>query len=180
MIVIRLKYGTIVSLLVGFLYFNLMKETIYLETTIISYYTSRPSNDIIVLAKQRITDLWWNNNLPKFEAYISETVIEEISEGDADAATKRLSLASDIPLLEITDDVHKVYKIYMQRLQIPEKALRDAIHIAIASVHSVDYLVTWNCKHIANGEIIKKLMGINIELGLSIPVIVTPEELMEV
>lgn len=157
-----------------------MKETIYLETTIISYYTSRPSNDIMVLAKQRITEQWWKNNLNKFDVYISEAVFEEISEGDPDAALKRLNVVNTIPSLEITDDVKNVYKIYMKRLQIPDKALRDAIHIAIASVHSIDYLVTWNCKHIANGEIIKKLISINIELGLSIPVIVTPEELMEV
>jgi hypothetical protein len=157
-----------------------MKETIYLETTIISYFTSRPSNDIMVLAKQRITEQWWNNNLNKFDAYISEAVFEEISEGDRDAALKRLNVVNTIPSLEITDDVKNVYKIYLKRLQIPDKALRDAIHIAIASVHSIDYLVTWNCKHIANGEIIKKLISINIGLGLSIPVIVTPEELMEV
>lgn len=157
-----------------------MKETIYLETTIISYYTSRPSNDIMVLAKQRITEQWWKNNLNKFDVYISEAVFEEISEGDPDAALKRLNVVNTIPSLEITDDVKNVYKIYMKRLQIPDKALRDAIHIAIASVHSIDYLVTWNCKHIANGEIIKKLISINIELGLSIPVIVTLEELMEV
>ena len=157
-----------------------MKETIYLETTIISYYTSRPSNDIMVLAKQRITELWWKNNLNKFDVYISEAVFEEICEGDSDAALKRITVVNTIPSLEITDDVLNVYKIYLKRLQIPDKALRDAIHIAIASVHSIDYLVTWNCKHIANGEIIKKLMSINNELGLSIPVIVTPEELMEV
>lgn len=67
----------------------------------------------------------------------------------------------------------------LHRCNTPYKALRDAIHIAIASVHSIDYLVTWNCRHIANGEMIKKFISINIELGLSIPVIVTPEELME-
>jgi hypothetical protein len=118
--------------------------------------------------------------LNKFDVYISEAVFEEIREGDSDAALKRLSVVNTIPSLEITDDVKNVYKIYLKRLQIPDKALRDAIHIAIASVHSIDYLVTWNCKHIANGEIIKKLMSINNGLGLSIPVIVTPEELMEV
>jgi hypothetical protein len=155
-----------------------MKERVYLETTVVSYYTSRPSNDVMVLARQRVTELWWPEAIDRFEIYISEAVLEEAGDGDPDAAARRLKELKDFELLDINDEVMRVYEIYVDRLQVPPKALRDAVHLAVAAVHSVDYLVTWNCRHIANGEVIKKLMGLNAELGLSIPVIVTPDELM--
>lgn len=157
-----------------------MNEKLYLETSGVSYYTSRPSNEIIVLARQRITEQWWNTARNKFQCYISQAVFEEAGAGDPEAAKKRLEAIKQFPLLDIDNDVVEVYEIYLKRLQIPKKALRDAVHLAVSAVHAIDYLVTWNCTHIANGEIIKQLIKINIELGLSIPVIVTPEELMEV
>jgi len=163
----------------GLQYFNSMKERVYLETTVVSYYTSRPSNNIIVLAKQRITDQWWPQALNRFDIFISEAVIEEAADGDPEAAARRLEALETFELLDIDDEVQRVYDLYIERLQIPQKALRDAIHLAVASVHGMDYLVTWNCTHIANGEIIKKLMKINTEMGIFIPVIVTPDELME-
>jgi len=82
--------------------------------------------------------------------------------------------------LELTEKVEKIAQIYMEKLGIPKKALRDAAHLAVASVHNIDYLVTWNCVHLANGEIIKKLLKINEKLSIKTPVICTPEELMEV
>ncbi len=82
--------------------------------------------------------------------------------------------------MELTEKVEKIAQIYMEKLGIPKKALRDAAHLAVASVHNIDYLVTWNCVHLANGEIIKKLLKINEKLSIKTPVICTPEELMEV
>ena len=163
----------------GLQYFYSMRERVYLETTVVSYYTSRPSNNIIVLAKQRITEQWWPQALNRFDIFISEAVVEEAADGDPEAAARRLEALETFELLDIDDEVQRVYNLYIERLQIPQKALRDAIHLAVASVHGMDYLVTWNCTHIANGEIIKKLMKINTEMGISIPVIVTPDELME-
>jgi predicted nucleic acid-binding protein len=156
-----------------------MRETVYLETTVVSYYTSRPSNDIIVLSRQRLTEHWWTEAFERFEVYISEAVIEEAAAGDSMAAAKRLAALESCTLLDIDDEVSRIYNIYLDRLGIPEKAFRDALHMAVATVHRMDYLVTWNCTHIANGETIKRLIAVNSELGMSIPVIVTPEELMK-
>jgi hypothetical protein len=157
-----------------------MKETLYLETTVASYYTARPSNNIFVLARQQITQQWWAPALQRYDFFISQTVIEEAQEGDPEAAQRRLKVIADFPLLDIDEKVADLYKVYIKRLYLPEKAFRDAAHLAVASVHAMDYFVTWNCTHIANGEIIKKVMSINLDLGIAVPVIVTPEELLEV
>lgn len=157
-----------------------MKDSVYLETSVVSYFTSRPSNDILIVARQRITAQWWRQALPRFDAFVSEAVIEEAADGDKGAAARRLSALQGFPLLDIDDEVERVYEVLIDRLEIPRKALRDAVHLAVASVHAIDYLVTWNCAHIANGEVIRKLIRINTELGISTPIIVTPDELMGV
>ena len=156
-----------------------MKESIYLETTVVSYFTAKISRDIIVLAHQEITQEWWPRAIKRFEVYISEIVVEEAGLGDIEAAKKRLAVLKDFSHLELTEKVEKMSQIYMEKLKITKKSARDAIHIAIASVHNVDYLVTWNCAHIANAEIIKKLMKINNSFGIHTPIICTPEELLE-
>ncbi len=157
-----------------------MKESVYLETTVVSYYTAKPSRDIIVLAHQEITRQWWPKAIKKFEIFTSEIIFEEASMGDPNAAQKRIKEIESFPHLELNNMVEEMAKVYMERLEIPEKSLRDAAHIAIASVHNIDYLVTWNCAHIANGEIIKKLIKINEAFRVHTPVICTPEELTEV
>ena len=139
-----------------------MKETIYLETTVISYYTSKPSRDIIVLAHQEITREWWDRALKRYAAFISEIVVEEAMAGDPEAAKKRLAILKKFSHLDLSATVEKMAQVYVEKLKIPPKALRDAVHLAVASVHRVDYLVTWNCSHIANGEVIKKLMLFSI------------------
>ncbi|GAB4482984.1 MAG: hypothetical protein OHK006_02690 [Thermodesulfovibrionales bacterium] len=155
-----------------------MRESIYLETTVVSYYTSKPSRDIIVLAHQEITREWWGTALKRYDAFISEIVVEEALAGDPEAARKRAGILKKIPHLDLNPAVERMAQVYVERLNIPPKALRDAVHLAVASVHDVDYLVTWNCSHIANGEIIRKLMQVNIAYGIKTPVICTPEELM--
>jgi predicted nucleic acid-binding protein len=155
-----------------------MKESIYLETTVVSYYTSKPSRDIIVLAHQEITRHWWDKALNRYDAFISEIVVEEARAGDPEAAKKRLGILTKFIHLDLNPMVEKMAQVYVAKLKIPPRALRDAIHLAVASVHGVDYLVTWNCSHIANGEVIKKLMQINLIHGIKTPVICTPEELM--
>ncbi|OGW17792.1 MAG: DNA-binding protein [Nitrospinae bacterium RIFCSPLOWO2_12_FULL_45_22] len=157
-----------------------MKESIYLETTVVSYYTSKPSRDIIVLAHQEITREWWPKAIRRFDVFISEVVVEEAGLGDLEAAKRRLEEIKDFPHLELNDKVEEMAKVYMERLEIPEKSFRDAAHLAVASAHNIDYLVTWNCAHLANGEVIKKLMKINGFFGIYTPIICTPEELMEV
>ncbi len=156
-----------------------MKESIYIETSVVSYYVSKPSRDIIVLAHQQITSEWWPMAVKRFDAYVSEVVIVEAAAGNKESAQQRLKELKGIPSLALTEKVEKIAQIYMEKLSISQKALRDAAHLAVASVHDIDYLVTWNCAHLANGEIIKKLLKINEKLGINTPVICTPEELME-
>jgi predicted nucleic acid-binding protein len=157
-----------------------MKEAIYIETSVISYYTSWPSRDIIVLAHQEITRQWWAKALKRFEVYISEVVVEEARAGDPVAANKRLECISGYQNLELNERVEKMAQIYADQLNIPAKAIRDAAHMAVASVHNIDYLVTWNCTHLANAEIIKRLIKINKRHNIGTPIICTPEELMGV
>ncbi|MHC9539188.1 MAG: type II toxin-antitoxin system VapC family toxin [Vulcanimicrobiota bacterium] len=157
-----------------------MGATVYLETSVVSYLASKTSRDIIVLAHQQITRDWWASAPERFEMYISQIVIEEASLGDPEASQKRLSIIKNYPLLALNSKVEEVAALYIKELEIPPKALRDAVHLALASVHTMDYLVTWNCAHIANGEIIRKLINTNTNLGICTPVICTPEELMEV
>lgn len=157
-----------------------MKESIYIETSVVSYYTSKPSRDLIALAHQQITWDWWPKAVKRFDVYISEVVVEEAAAGNKESAEKRLIELKGFPHLELTERVEQIAQIYMEKLSLPKKALRDAAHLAVASVHNIDYLITWNCVHIANGEIIKKLLKLNEKLKIKTPVICTPEELMEV
>lgn len=156
-----------------------MKESLYLETTVVSYYTSKPSRDIIVLAHQEITREWWYKAIKRFDCFISEVVVEEVSLGDRESAKRRLEELKNFPHLELNDKVEEMAQVYMERLEFPKKSFRDAVHLAVASVHNIDYLITWNCTHLANGEVIKKLMKINGSFGIHTPIICTPEELME-
>ncbi|MBI4745216.1 MAG: type II toxin-antitoxin system VapC family toxin [Deltaproteobacteria bacterium] len=156
-----------------------MKESIYIETSVVSYYVSKPSRDLIVLAHQQITWEWWPKAVKRFNAYISEVVVEEAAAGNKESAEKRLKELKGFSHLELTERVEQIAHIYMEKLTIPKKALRDAAHLAVASVHNIDYLVTWNCVHLANGEIIKRLLKLNEKLKIKTPVICTPEELME-
>jgi len=157
-----------------------MKKTIYLETTVVSYYTSKPTRDIIALAHQEVTRQWWPKAVERYDVYISEIVVEEAGLGDPEAARRRLNELEGFPHLELNDKVEEMAKVYIEKLEIPEKSLRDAAHLAVACVHNMDFLVTWNCAHLANGEIIGKLINVNKIFGIHTPIICTPEELMEV
>lgn len=118
--------------------------------------------------------------LPKMEAFISPVVLEEIRRGDVDAAARRLSEVEAFALLEVTDAVVDLAKRYFSGIDIPEKAEADAYHLALAAVHGMDFMVTWNCNHIASGRVRRVVDEINAGLDIRTPVICTPEELMEV
>ncbi|MBK8271075.1 MAG: type II toxin-antitoxin system VapC family toxin [Planctomycetes bacterium] len=153
--------------------------SVYLETTIISYLTARPSRDLIVAAHQQITRDWWDRSSHKFSLFISEVVLRELQAGDPDAAGQRLQVAEDIALLSLSEDVETLARIYHAELKLPPKAANDVLHIAFAVAYKIDYLLTWNCAHIANGHTIKRLSQINDRIGRSTPVIIMPEELLE-
>lgn len=154
------------------------KEKIYIETSVISYLTSFPSRDLIIAAHQQITKDWWENRKNYFDIFISQFVIDEVSRGHKEAAQRRLEIISELPELVINKQVEKLSEEIVRSGAIPIKSAIDAAHIAIASVHNIHYLLTWNCKHIANAEIMKKVLFVCNNYGFYQPIICTPEELM--
>ncbi len=155
-----------------------MKLSIYMESTIPSYYSARPGRDIISLARQEITRIWWENHREKYDVYISQLVFEECSHGDKDYSEKRMNLLKEFPVLSLNDDVVSLAEKILSRKVIPDKAADDATHIAVACVYETDFLLTWNFKHIANAHIIKQLRETVGSEGYAFPVIATPEELI--
>lgn len=154
-----------------------MKRKIYLETSVISYLTARPSKTIIGAAHQQITLAWWESR-NQYDLYVSESVLRECGAGDPSAAQKRLAMVSDVPLLTITEQAIEIAEALVENRIVPSKAAEDALHIAIATINSVDYLLTWNCKHIATPEIQRSIAAYLEKFGLFLPFICTPEELL--
>lgn len=155
-----------------------MKPKVYIETSVISYLTARPSKNLIVAAYQQITNDWWENRRRDFALYISQFVIQEASAGDEKAAKKRLSKLKPIPILELKEPVFNLAEMLLVEKAIPENAKEDALHVAIAAYHGMDYLLTWNYKHIANAEMRSKIIDIIQFNDFECPVICMPEELM--
>ncbi|RIV19581.1 DNA-binding protein [Alicyclobacillaceae bacterium I2511] len=153
-------------------------ESVYVETTIPSYLTSRLSRDIVVAAQQQITREWWDGARSDFLLYVSEAVLDECSAGDQELAQRRLDVVTEFPILRITNEVIKLAETYVQLLEIPERAKVDAVHLSVAVIYEVDYLLTWNCKHLAHGGIRTKIHRYNRTQALHEPMIVTPLELM--
>jgi predicted nucleic acid-binding protein len=155
-----------------------MSETVYVETSIIGYLTARTSKNLILTANVETTRRWWDNRRTQFDLYISQTVLDEVARGDAEIANSRLEMLSGFPLLEINEVVQDLAVQFLTRSNLPPKAADDALHIAASTVYGLDYLLTWNCKHIANAQIQKKLAQISLEAGYELPTICTPYELM--
>ncbi|MGI8735406.1 MAG: type II toxin-antitoxin system VapC family toxin [Pyrinomonadaceae bacterium] len=150
----------------------------YLETTVVSYLAARPSKDLITAAHQQLTHEWWQNRRDDFDLFSSQLVVQESSAGDAAIAQSRLQLLSGIPLLVVNPACVSLGRALVDHGPIPKKAAVDALHIAIATVHGMDYLLTWNCKHIANAEMQTAVSRICRGAGYEPPVICTPEELL--
>ncbi len=156
-----------------------MKLKVYLETSTISYLTARPSNDLRSMANQNTTIEWWEYRRPKFEIYISEFVVAESSQGHPEAAARRLAAIEDIPALDVTEGVRQLGRALVAEGPVPEGAEIDAYHIAVAAVNGMDYLLTWNCKHIANAVMRPQIEAVCRNHGFEPPIICTPQELME-
>lgn len=154
-----------------------MKRRVYLETSVISYLTARPSKTIIGAAHQQITSTWWDKRVD-YDLFVSELVLRECAAGDPDAAQRRLEIIKSIPLLVATEESYQLAENLVIKGIIPAKAAEDSLHIAIATIHSLDYLLTWNCKHIANPELQRRIMDYLSEKGQFLPFICTPEELL--
>lgn len=155
-----------------------MKQTIYVETSIISYLAAQPSRDLITSAHQQITHEWWQKRRSAFDLFISQLVLDEVAAGNKDAADRRSALAAGLPLLDITETVTAFAVFLAQAVALPRRAQADALHIAIAACHGMDYLLTWNCAHIANAELRPLVEQACIKQGYIPPIMCTPEELM--
>ena len=153
-------------------------SSVYIETSIISYLTARVSRDLIVAGHQQMTEEWWSVQRNRFELWASELVVEEASAGDASAAAERLKVLNTIEMLDITEEAGFLATALIERGSLPTKASAGALHIAIAAVHNVDYLLTWNCKHIANAEMRPVIESVCRNMGFIPPILCTPEELM--
>jgi hypothetical protein len=155
-----------------------MAQAVYLESSIISYLAARPSRDIIVAARQQLTQEWWQRRRGAFDVYVSELVLAEINAGDPEAAEKRQAIVQGIELLEISDEATDLAEHIVRTAGLPDKAAADALHIAIAACHGMDYLLTWNAAHIANAEFRPRVESSCRGYGYSPPVLCTPDELM--
>jgi hypothetical protein len=155
-----------------------MKPTVYIETTVVSYLTAWPSRDIIRLSHEMITREWWDKRRPDFDLNISDFVIEEVSRGDSVAAADRLKALSGIPLLRSVPAAIELADKLAKALSLPPRARPDASHLAMSAVYGMSFLLTWNCKHLANGVLADKIDRACRDAGFAPPRIVTPEMLL--
>src|SRR5262249_47733048 len=153
-------------------------ESVYLETTFISYLVARLSRDMIVAAHQQLTQEWWATRRDQFTCAVSQVVIDEASAGDPTEVQKRLAAIGGLAILDATPHAESLTAAILSSGALPSTAARDAAHVAIAAAHGVDYLLTWNCKHLANAQIIRKIQSVCRDLGHRMPIICTPTELM--
>ena len=153
-------------------------KKVYIETTIISYLTARPSKNILATAWQELTKEWWTHRLTYFDLFTSELVLAEAYKGDAEAAQRRLNHLENIPIIATTDSAIEFARRLINEGPLPEKAIDDALHIALSAVHRIDYLMTWNFKHIDNAEMKPSIRELCILHGYHYPEICTPQELM--
>lgn len=153
--------------------------TAYIEITVPSYCIARTSDSLLQAAKQAATRRWWDAGCSGFQLFTSLETLDEAGKGDAQMAADRLNLLRDIPLLPLPDEGLELARCLVASGIIPQKAASDALHIAVASVHRIDYLVTWNFKHIANPFIRDRLRSAVASAGFELPVMCSPEELLQ-
>jgi predicted nucleic acid-binding protein len=157
-----------------------MIRSVYIETSVVSYLTARPSNNVIRSACQQITQAWWDSGRAVVSSYISPYVVEEASASDPIAAAERIEALRTISVLPITDEIPQLAEFLLLGGGLPAKARIDALHIACAAYHQIDVLLTWNCTHIANPVQLPVMRGLCAAKGYMLPELVTPFELMEV
>jgi predicted nucleic acid-binding protein len=155
-----------------------VKKSVYVETTIISYHTARASRDVIRAARQTITRQWWDNRREDFDLVVSQVVLNEARKGDQRAAERRKQILEGLTRLDITDEAVELAATLVEKGAMPPKAADDALHLAIAAVYGIDFLLTWNCKHLANAETMNAMARVLTAGGYRVPIVCTPDELM--
>lgn len=154
------------------------KPTLYLETTIPSFLLAKPSRDLIAAARQEITRAWWTHARGRFAMFISDVVLTEAAKGDQRAAERRREFLHQFPVLEETLDVRSLTRLYLDQHIVPIDRPEDAAHLAFACVHNMEFLCTWNLRHLANPFALRRLRAVNESRGLPTPQVCTPEALM--
>jgi hypothetical protein len=156
----------------------MLLPTVYIETTIPSYLTSRRSRDLRLAADQEATEEWWIHQRHGFVLFVSDLVLDEVSGGDAALAERRLATLAGIPSLDVTEEVDELAVRLLQEGLIPPKAAQDAFHVAVSAVHKMDFLLTWNCTHINNVTIIRRVERFCAQAGFACPVICSPNDFL--
>ncbi|HEV7281387.1 MAG TPA: type II toxin-antitoxin system VapC family toxin [Pirellulaceae bacterium] len=154
-------------------------QRVYIETSIVSYLRQRPSPQIVAAARQLLTQQWWDEGRGRYELVTSQYVIDEASCGDRTMASERLRTLEGMPLLELDPAIDQLAATILRSGALQQNAAVDALHIATASFHGVDYLLTWNLKHLANRRILPRVHATLTEAGRAIPIIRTPEEMLD-
>jgi hypothetical protein len=156
-----------------------MPERVYIETTIVSYLTARPSRDVVIAGHQQVTHEWWDARRSDYEPCVSQLVLDEAGAGDPQAAQERLAVVQPMLVLETTSEALGLAKELVQAGALPAKAAGDALHIAIAATKGIPFLLTWNCRHLANAVMRPMIEEVCKGEGFTAPIICTPEELLE-
>jgi len=157
-----------------------MNPSVYIETSVIGYLTSWPRPDATMAGHQNTTKLWWSTAAERFDLFVSQLVVRECSEGDAAAVKDRLGSIVALPVLPITLEAEALAQALIQGRAVPESQPNDALHIALAAVHGVQYLVSWNFRHIVNASLRPAIERVCRDRGYDPPILCTPEELLEV
>jgi hypothetical protein len=154
-----------------------MKPTVYVETTVPSYLTAWPSRDVVRAGEQQVTRDWWARR-SDYELRVSSLVLLECGAGDPDAAAQRLAALNGVPVLAQVPEAEALATPLLREVPLPARAAADALHIAVAAVNGVSYLVSWNCTHIANAALRPRIEALCRHAGYEPPVICTPRELL--
>ena len=153
-------------------------KSVYLETTIPSYLAAKPSGDLVTAAHQKITHDWWEKRRADFALFVSQAVVREARRGDPDAAQRRLGFLQDVTRLRVSTKAIQLAKAFQSSIRILRNAEADSIHLAVATLNRLDYVLTWNCRHLANGEVQSAADALVVQSSLKIPQMRTPEELL--
>lgn len=154
-------------------------KTVYIETSIVSYLRSRPSAHVVTVARQVLTRRWWDDERRKYDLLTSQYVLDEASRGDPKLAGDRLTELSGIPLVDLPAEIPDIAAGLLRSAALPPNARLDALHIAAAAYHRLDYLLTWNCTHIANARLLPRVREVLDDSGYSLPTVCTPEEMLD-
>ena len=155
-----------------------MKKRVYIETTIVSYLTARSSRDLILAAQQEMTREWWAERRHAFDLRVSQLVFEEAGKGDPGAAVRRLEALGELPILAVTTESLTLAGLLVRPGLLPNEGEADALHLALATVHAMDVLLTWNCNHLANAVLLGGIGRMVRSMGYEMPIVCTPAELM--